>query len=157
VPRIKEKFTTGIKVTGVFCELWKRANMRKRLLTDEVVSQIPHWMREEGLGLTEIAARIGCTVGTLRAVCSRSRISLKRPSKPHTRRNRGLSFSHGTPPGSAELRLKLPSQVRGCLKARAALFGMSELELAAGLLKIIARDDLYRAILGDNRQHRSPQ
>ena len=115
------------------------------------MSQIPRWKREEGLGVTEIAARIGCTVGTLRVVCSRYGISLKCSSEHNTDRNRDFSNHAARQADSPELRLKLPSQIRGCLRARAALFGMSELELVAGLLETIVRDDLYRAILDDGR------
>jgi hypothetical protein len=124
--------------------------MRKKLLTDGVLAQIPRWMKEEGLAPAEMAARIGCTVGTLRVVCSRCRISLRRLSGSDIGRNRGLPTNQGvTRAASTELGLKLPRQIRNQLKARATLFGMAELELAALLLETIAKDDLYRAILDD--------
>jgi hypothetical protein len=123
--------------------------MRKKLLTDGVLAQIPRWMKEEGLGPAEMAARIGCTVGTLRVACSRCHISLRRLSGSDVGRNRGLPAG-STRAASTELDLKLPRQIRNQFQARAALFGMAEIELAALLLETIAKDDLYRAILDDS-------
>jgi hypothetical protein len=120
--------------------------MRKRLLTDSVLAQIPRWTREERLGPAEIAARVGCTVGTLRVVCSHYHVSLRRPSGSDIDRNRDLPGTH-----AKELRLKLPRQIRGQLQTRAALFKMPETELATRLLETIARDDLYLAVLDDGR------
>ena len=122
--------------------------MRKKLLTDGVLAQIPRWMKEEGLGPAEMAARIGCTVGTLRVTCSRYHVSLRRPYA--TRRNRDGPANQGsTRPASMALGLTLSRQIRGELQAQAALLGISELDLAARLLETIAKDDLYRAILDD--------
>ena len=121
--------------------------MRKKLFTDGVLAQIPHWMREEGLGPRDIAARIGCTVGSLRVVCSRYGLSLCRPT---AQRNRQYNQAPGQL-DPAELVLGLPVEVRERLRARAVSLGMSELELLTLLIETIDRDDLYSAILDDGR------
>jgi hypothetical protein len=127
------------------------AEMRKKLFTDGVLAKIPHWMREEGLGPAELAARIGCTVGSLRVACSRYGLSLRRPTG--RLRDSDRQYNQATPsrPDPAELGLSLPEEIRDRLRARAASLGMSELELLALLIETIDRDDLYSAILDDGR------
>jgi hypothetical protein len=124
--------------------------MRKKLLTDGVLAQIPRWRREEGLGPAEIAARIGCTVGTLRVVCCRRRISLK-PSFDTTRNGHLSVKDTSMQLDLTKLGLNLPRLIRHQLKTRATQYGMSELELATVLLETVVRDDLYHAILDDGR------
>jgi hypothetical protein len=123
--------------------------MRKKLFTDGVLAQIPHWMREEGLGPAELAARIGCTVGSLRVACSRYGLSLRRPTRSHGR-DRQYNQAPGRP-DPAELVLTLPEEIRERLRTRAAFVGISELELLTLLIETIDRDDLYSAILDDGR------
>jgi hypothetical protein len=83
---------------------------------------------DEGLSNVEIASRMGWTVGTLRARCSQLKISLKRKTV-----NRGqIVLSLGT-----------LSQ----LQQRAAMMGVTTSALAGELLQVIARDDLYDAVL----------
>lgn len=125
--------------------------MRKKLLTDSVLAQIPRWMREEGLRPAEMAARIGCTVGSLRVVCSRCGLSLRNPSVTHTR-----SDADRYTEGSANLVLTLPDEVRRRLRARAEVLGLSELKFAALLLETIDRDDLYSAVVDDGGQRNRP-
>ena len=48
-----------------------------RKFTPTTIVQIPRWL-DEGLSADQIAARIGCTVGTLRVKCSKLGISLRR-------------------------------------------------------------------------------
>ena len=122
-------------------------DMRKKLFTAGVLAQIPHWMSDEGLGPVDIAARIGCTVGSLRVTCSRHGLSLRESRKPH-KRDREYNQSPGRP-DPAELVLTLPEEIRDRLRARAASLGMSELELLTLLIETIDRDDLYSAILDD--------
>ena len=87
----------------------------------------------QGLSNTEIANRIGWTVGTLRVRCSQLKISLRRSSK--------------------KVRLKrwpkipLPDDLFEQLRQRAAAMGVSTAELVVDLLKEIARDGLYDAVL----------
>jgi len=123
--------------------------MRKKLFTDGVLAQIPHWM-SEGLGPAELAARIGCTVGSLRVACSRYGLSLRRPTGSYRPRNR--QYNHApSRPDLTELVLSLPEEIRDRLRARASSLGISELELLTLLIETIDRDDLYSAILDDGR------
>ena len=121
--------------------------MRKKLLTDRVLAQIPHWIRDEGLGPAEIAEKIGCTIGTLRVRCSNYGISLKQ--------RRGCrESSHGEAASEVVLKhlmLRLPDQTRVGLHVRAELLGLSAAELALALIETINRDDLYSAVLDDSR------
>jgi len=87
----------------------------------------------QGLSNTEIANRMGWTVGTLYVRCSQLKISLRRSSK--------------------KVRLKrwpkipLPDDLFEQLRQRAKIMRVSAAELAVALLKEIARDGLYDAVL----------
>ena len=96
----------------------------------------PQMIRElvrQGLSNTEIANRMGWTVGTLYVRCSQLKISLRRSSK--------------------KVRLKrwpkipLPDDLFEQLRQRAAAMGVSTAELVVDLLTEIARDGLYDAVL----------
>ena len=59
---------------------------RQKKITAAVLEQIPSLI-ERGISPVEIAARVGCTSGTLRVVCSKAKISLRKserdkPAKP---------------------------------------------------------------------------
>ena len=79
---------------------------------------------DQGSSDSEIANRLGCTVGTLRVRCSQLKISLRRPGK-----------------------VILPQAILDQLLRRAALMGVSASALAADLLEEITRDDLFDAVL----------
>jgi hypothetical protein len=83
---------------------------------------------EAGLSDSEIARKMGWTVGTLRVRCSQLKISLRR--KTATARP-----------------VILPQAILDQLQQRAALMGTSVSALAAELLEVIARDGLYAAVL----------
>ena len=96
----------------------------------------PEMIRElvgQGLSNIEIANRMGWTVGTLCVRCSHLKISLRRSCK--------------------KVRLKrwpkipLPDDLFEQLRQRAKIMGVSAVELAVALLKEVARDDLYDAVL----------
>src|SRR6516162_8951734 len=114
-------------------------DMRKKLFTAGVLAQIPHWMSDEGLGPVDIAARIGCTVGSLRVTCSRHGLRLRASRKPH-KRDRAYKQSAGRP-GPAELVRCLPEEIRERRRARAESVGMSELDLLTLLIETIDGDD----------------
>jgi len=119
--------------------------MRKKLLTDSVLAQIPRWT-ECGLGPNEIAQKIGCTVGTLRVLCSRYGISLRRPLRSGQQRHAGPTRD-ATP---TDLVLSLSDETRVGLQARAGSLGLSDVELVSVLIETIDRDDLYGAVLDDS-------
>ena len=112
--------------------------MGKRILTDELLADIPALIRR-GLRTAEIAAHFGCTPSTLQVTCSRNGISLRssgpRPSKK-------LPF---------ETAVTISPETMAALSARAAVKGCSETKLASDLLEMIARDDLYNAVLDGDR------
>ena len=111
--------------------------MRKKLLTDSVLAQIPRWISEGGLRPVEIAEKIGCTLGTLRVRCSVYGISLRQPSRsreaPHT--------------DLTELVVSFPAMIRARLEERAALLELSPENLVKILIETIDKDDLYFAVL----------
>jgi hypothetical protein len=118
--------------------------MRRQLLTDHILAQIPQWVRVERLSPDEIARRIGCTVGTLRVRCSHHRISLRLVS---TDRRNQLDRLDGRP--RVRLSLSLPSGVRDRLQEWAALRGISRAKLLTLLIETIDKDSLYGAVLDD--------
>jgi hypothetical protein len=124
--------------------------MRKKLLTESVLAQIPGWITESGLRPAEIAKKIGCTVGTLRVRCSHHRISLKQ--LPHRLKAPDAQLALGAPlsrRAPANLVLSLLARTRVRLQARAVLLGLSEDALVNVLIETIDKDDLYAAVLDD--------
>lgn len=103
--------------------------MRKNKLDPEIIRELVG----QGLSNIEIANRMGWTVGTLYVRCSQLKISLRRSSK--------------------KVRLKrwpkipLPDDLFEQLRQRAKIMRVSAAELAVALLKEIARDGLYDAVL----------
>ena len=103
--------------------------MRKNKLDPEIIRELVG----QGLSNIEIANRMGWTVGTLYVRCSHLKISLRRSSK--------------------KVRLKrwpkipLPDDLFEQLRQRAKIMHVSAAELAVALLKEIARDGPYDAVL----------
>ena len=83
---------------------------------------------EEGLSDWEIANRMGWTVGTLRVRCCQLKISLRRKN-------------------ATQRQVVLPQSIFDQLHQRAAMMGVATSVLVAELLKAIARDGLYNAVL----------
>jgi hypothetical protein len=108
---------------------------------------------QQGLRAEAIAARLGCTVGTLKVRCSQQRISLRVPKevkvvplvplvpalKPPTQK-RSYAFALPTT-------LQLSRVAMSRLRQHAEAIGVNEAQLASDLLEAIARDDLYDAVL----------
>ena len=106
----------------------------KRILTKEVLAGIPT-MVARGQRAAEIAEALGCKLSTLKVRCSQARISLRPPgSTRRPRRQRGIMID------KAALQL---------LKERAVASGKTESAIAGELLEIIARDNLFDAVLDD--------
>ena len=92
--------------------------------TPKVLALIPQWVGN-GLTKSEIAERIGTTVGSLSVVCSRYGISLRR---------RGFI-------------IQLPAEIHAQLSMKARDLKMSPEHLGALLLKDVVNDNLFNAVL----------
>jgi hypothetical protein len=114
---------------------------------------------QQGLNAEAIAARLGCTVGTLKVRCSQAQISLRTPKVVKV-----VPLVPLVPLVSAPKLPKLPKQKRSYafampttlqlsrvamsrLRQRAEATGMTEAELVTTLIEVIAQDDLYDAVL----------
>ena len=104
---------------------------RKAILTRNVLAGIPALV-EQGLRRAEIAKRLGCKESTLQVRCCNEGISL--------RGRKRMELSPGNP-------LTLSHEALAGLRACAASIGCSETQLASDLLEVIARDNLYDAVL----------
>jgi hypothetical protein len=101
---------------------------RRGILTPQVLAGIPALVAQ-GLRKADIAKRLGCKEDTLQVRCSTAGISLS-----------GRKLRIGDP-------LKLSHEAVVGLRERAASIGCSEMQLASDLLEVIARDNLYDAVL----------
>jgi hypothetical protein len=128
--------------------------MRKKI-TPALLAAIPALL-DLGMGAAEIAFTIGCTVGTLRVRCSQMGISLRRRQVPDDGAKEGARStpaSAGDTPAAAPRRkfqsvtLELPRGTMDRLQERAAAKGISDSQFVSMLLEVIARDDLYAAVL----------
>ena len=134
---------------------------RPSVLTKDVMAGIPVLV-QQGLNTEAIAARLGCTVGTLKVRCSQQRISLRvpkelkvvplvplvpapEPPKPpkQPKQERSLAFALPTT-------LQLSRVAMSRLRQRAEAIGVNEAQLASDLLEVIAQDDLYDAVLDNS-------
>ena len=128
---------------------------RRGILTMDVMAGIPALVAQ-GLRAEAIAARLGCTPGTLKVRCSQAQISLRLPKevkvvplvplapaapapKP-TQSKRCFAFAVPTT-------LQLSRVAMSRLRQRANAMGVTEAALATTLLEMIAQDDLYDAVL----------
>jgi hypothetical protein len=131
----------------------RKPHRRRPILTKDVMAGIPALV-QQGLSTEAIAARLGCTAGTLKVRCSQARISLRtpkqvemvplvpapRPPKPPQSKP---CFAFAVP-----TTLQLSRVAMSRLRQRAEATGMTEAELVMKLLEMIAQDDLYDAVLG---------
>jgi hypothetical protein len=122
---------------------------RRSVLTKDVMAGIPVLV-QKGLNAEAIAARLGCTVGTLKVRCSQARISLRVPKEVEVvplvpalkppKQKRSYAFALPTT-------LQLSRVAMSRLRQRAEAIGVNEAQLASDLLEAIAQDDLYDAVL----------
>ena len=133
----------------------EKRQRRRSNLTKDVMAGIPVLV-QQGLNTEAIAARLGCTVGTLKVRCSQAQISLRvpkelkvvplvpapQPPKP-PKQTRSYAFALPTT-------LQLSRVAMSRLRQRAEAIGVNEAQLASDLLEVIAQDDLYDAVL-DNK------
>jgi DNA-binding CsgD family transcriptional regulator len=108
--------------------------------------QIP-LLLDRGLTSAEIAAELGCTLGTLRVRCSRLQISLRQPRKAFDPPRAVVYDKSPLIPGNRSLDVALPAGTIDQLRQRAAAMGISAAVLAASLLETISKDGLYSAVL----------
>lgn len=101
---------------------------RRVILTPRALAGIPALVAQ-GLRKADIAKRLGGKEGTLQVRCSIAGISL---------RVRKLRVDNP---------LQLSHQALVALKTRASSVGCSDMQLASDLLEVIARDNLYDAVL----------
>jgi hypothetical protein len=109
--------------------------MANKKLTDEIFAQIPA-MVAQGLNKVEIAAKFDVKPSTLQVQCCRKGISLRRGGK----REPLVTLSLPSP-------LPLSGKTLLLLRAAAKAMGTDEVQLAGKLLEIIAKDNLYNAVL----------
>ena len=128
---------------------------RGSILTKDVMAGIPVLV-QQGWTAEAIAARIGCTVGTLRVRCCHAGISLRVPKEvkvvplvpmvpaseapKQPKQKRSYAFAVPTT-------LQLSKVAMSQLRQRAEAIGVTEAELVTKLLEVIAQDDLYDAVL----------
>ena len=115
------------------------------IFTKDIVAGVPVLV-QQGLRAETIAARLGCTVGTLRVRCSQAAISLHVPKvvkvvpaapAPAAKQKRSYGFAFPTT-------LQLSRVAMSRLRQHAEAIGVSEAQLASELLEVIARDNLLR-------------
>ena len=133
----------------------KKRRQRRSNLTEHIMAGIPTLV-QQGLNAEAIAARLGCTVGTLKVRCSQAQISLRLPKevkvvplvplapaapapKP-TQSKRCFAFAVPTT-------LQLSRVAMSRLRQRANAMGVTEAALVTTLLEMIAQDDLFDAVL----------
>ena len=132
----------------------KKPGGRPSILTKDVMAGIPVLV-QQGMDAEAIAARIGCTVGTLRVRCCHAGISLRVPKEAKVVPLVSLvPASPAEPPQSKRCfafavptTLELSRVAMSRLRQRAEAIGMTEAELVTKLLEVIAQDDLYDAVL----------
>ena len=132
---------------------------KTKKITPVVLEQIPTLL-ERGVPPLEIARMIGCTLGTLRVVCSKSKISLRQNNRaqngaPRSREGGARDSVSPIRRTSGDHRqtitLELPNLTVTLLRQQAGGKGLSVSALAAKLLATIVQDGLYEAVLDDGR------
>jgi hypothetical protein len=152
---------------------------RPTIFTPTAIARVKSLVKQ-GVSAAAVAAEIGCTLGTLRVRCSQLGISLRRGaikgreqpcvtkalvrSAPGSR-IRGCRTAEFSPEPmtvpmfgktvlpnepQVELNIFLSQVAAEQLRQQAALSGVSGATLAAELLIIISRDNLYQAVLDES-------
>jgi hypothetical protein len=132
----------------------EKRRRRRSNLTKHLMAGIPVLV-QQGLNAEAIAARLGCTVGTLRVRCSQAQISLRVPKKVNVVPL--VPASPAKPPQSKQcFAFAVPTTLFAMsrLRQRAEATGTTEAELVTTLIEMIAQDDLYDAVL-DNKSKKT--
>ena len=133
----------------------KKPGGRPSILTKDVMAGIPVLV-QQGLNTEAIAARLGCTAGTLKVRCSQAKISLRTPKEVKVVPLVPL-VPAPTPPKPPQSKrcfafavpttLQLSKVAMSRLRQRADATGITEAALVTTLIEVIAQDDLYDAVL----------
>ena len=116
---------------------------RRGILTMDVMAGIPALVAQ-GLRAEAIAARLGCTPGTLKVRCSQAQISLRVPKEVKV----VPLVPAVTPPKQMRSYVFALSRIAlSRLRQRAGATGMAEAALVRNLIEVIAQDDLFDAVL----------
>ena len=141
--------TTAMINVEVMNSVTEKKQRLGSIFTKDIVAGIPVLV-QQGLSAETIAVRLGCTVGSLRVRCSQAQISLRVPKEvkmvplvpapepPKQKRSYGLALP---------TTLQLSRVAMSRLRQHAEAIGVTEAQLASDLLEVIARDDLYGAVL----------
>ena len=116
---------------------------RHSILTKDILAGIPVLV-QQGLNAEAIAARLGCTVGTLRVRCSQAQISLRVPKEVKVV---PLLPTPKPPKQRRSYAFALSPVAMSRLRQRAEATGVTESALVRNLLEVIAQDDLFDAVL----------
>ena len=117
--------------------LAQRADMtRKTILTKAVLASIPELVAS-GLSRDEIAERLGCKLSTLKVRCCQERIRL--PRRPRGPRKLPAKTK----------RITISTDAVALFDSTADAKGMTANAFVSGLLELIAKDNLVKAILDE--------
>jgi len=131
--------------------------MPKRVFTEEMFALITQ-MVSQNMKASEIAERLGCKLGSLKVRCSQRKISLRTPNWKDGRKKREPKVLpcaveqkeeviKSRPLLTMQSSLMLSRVAASRLRQHAETLGMTEAALATSLLELIAKDDLYDAVL----------
>jgi hypothetical protein len=130
----------------------EKKRRRRSILTKDVMAGIPVLV-QQGLNAEAIAARLGCTAGTLKVRCSQAQISLRLPKEVKVVPLVSLAPAPKPPKQTRSYAFAVPTTLQlsrvamSRLRQRAEATGMTEAALVTKLLEVIAQDDLYDAVL----------
>ena len=105
--------------------------MPTQKLTDEHFAAIPGLI-QAGFNKRQIAERFGCTAATLQVRCSQRKISLRPPFRSMAKNGRNL---------------RVNKDIIQLYESEAAERGVSTTALVKKLLELIAKDNLFDAVL----------
>src|SRR3974390_1295660 len=119
--------------------------MPTKILSEEHFAAIPGLI-QSGFNKHQIAERFGCKVGTLTVKCCQRKISLRTPDKLGSKVR-----------GKSGRNVHLKAEIIKLYETEAADRGVSPKLMVQQLLEIIAKDNLFNAVLDEPDQSRRGQ